>query len=381
MHVVYVFELGGIETFISQLYNGIDKDRIDLTLVVLSDKKLGVIDLLNSKDNLIIFKNTKKGLFSRFNLLKELADKIKNIKPDIIHTHHEHYVSLFVFIANKISRINAINVRTVHSGGSFYTLQKSLKCKAFLAIEKLTLLLFKVNLVSVSDGVHKNNLKHFSGLSNSITKIYNGIAIKDSQVSIGGDSELKSKYKNKNENSTSTIVTYVSRLNEGKNHIFLIDVWAQVVKHSPSSKLFLAGDGPLKGKIEEHINSLGLGDSVVLLGLINNVPELLAITDIGVFPSEYEGLSIALLEKFAKKIPVVASDIDAFRAVGTNYKDCVLVDLNSKDKFSKEIVNLIEDKVARKSVGKEAYKTALKYSIEKTITSYENLYFKLLIEK
>lgn len=373
MHIVYLFELGGIESFILQLCNNMDLDRYELYLVTLINERLGQVHLFNSSVNIISldFKQGDIRSFRGFSkTLNGLVNVIDTVKPDIIHSHHEHYVSFFIQLASKLSKQKIVNVRTVHSGGSFYAKQETLSDYIKLLIEKVTLKLFDVNLVAVSQAIYKNNIKYFGSIAKSNELIYNGVDInifdknKYSYVSrqlFGFDKD-------------AIVYVYVARLNPGKNHEFLISLWNRVVSLLPGAILVFAGDGPLRMDLKNKIIGSALERNIYMLGSIDNVPELLSVADIGVFPSQFEGMSISLLEKFAMQLPVVASDIEAFTNVANDKLDSFLIPLEDQNQFVNMLIKLGQDGPLRKEIGSKAYKTAVNYSLEKTILSYEKLY-------
>ena len=178
IHVVYIFELGGIETFILQLCNNMDFDKYENYVVTMTNENLGQIHLFDNRVNVINL-NIKQGKIKTFlgffETLNKLIKIIKDIQPNIIHTHHEHYVTFFIQLTSKLSKENIINIRTVHSGGSFYTSQENLSDKIKLFIEKLTFKLFDINLIAVSQAIHQNNLKYFGKLVKDNILIYNGV--------------------------------------------------------------------------------------------------------------------------------------------------------------------------------------------------------------
>ncbi|WP_429238434.1 glycosyltransferase family 4 protein [Aeromonas veronii] len=373
MHVVYLFELGGIESFILQLCNNMDLDRYELYLVTLINERLGQVHLFNSSVNIISldFKQGDIRSFRGFSkTLNGLVNVIDTVKPDIIHSHHEHYVSFFIQLASKLSKQKIVNVRTVHSGGSFYAKQETLSDYIKLLIEKVTLKLFDVNLVAVSQAIYKNNIKYFGSIAKSNELIYNGVDInifdknKYSYVSrqfFGFDKD-------------AIVYVYVARLNPGKNHEYLIDIWQQVINGLPQSVLVFAGDGPLRPALESKIKQAKLESHIYVLGSIDNVPELLAISDIGVFPSQFEGMSISLLEKFAMKLPVVASNIEAFTSVATDKFDVYLIPLDNKRQFVDTLIDVGENINLRHEIGRNAYNTAEEFSLEKMIENYGRYY-------
>lgn len=76
-----------------------------------------------------------------------------------------------------------------------------------------------------------------------------------------------------------------------------------------SRRLKIVGDGPLRSDLEERIQSLGLLDSVELLGESSDVPSILAAADGFVLASRWEGMPNALMEAMACGLPCVATRV------------------------------------------------------------------------
>jgi glycosyltransferase involved in cell wall biosynthesis len=105
------------------------------------------------------------------------------------------------------------------------------------------------------------------------------------------------------------VVGHVGRFCEPKNHDFLLDVGAELVKREPRTLLLLVGDGPLRPRIKSKIRRLGLEQRVKLLGVKSDVPRILrGAMDAFVFPSLYEGFPLALIEAQAAGLPCIVSD-------------------------------------------------------------------------
>lgn len=99
-------------------------------------------------------------------------------------------------------------------------------------------------------------------------------------------------------NAHKTInIIHVGRFNIQKNHKFLIEIYAALVKLNPNKyKLFLVGEGELKKEMEQLVHKSGLNNSVVFLGLRSDVGALLNGMDIFLFPSLFEGFPVSLVE-------------------------------------------------------------------------------------
>lgn len=100
----------------------------------------------------------------------------------------------------------------------------------------------------------------------------------------------------------------VARFQKQKNHLFLLEVFSQIIKLQPDAKLFLVGDGELKNAIEKKMDDLNLRNSVLLLGLRSDVNVLLQAMDVFLMPSLFEGLPVSLVEAQASGLHCVISD-------------------------------------------------------------------------
>ena len=70
------------------------------------------------------------------------------------------------------------------------------------------------------------------------------------------------------------VVGHVGRFHIEKNHAFLIEIFAETLKSYPKAKLVLAGDGPLRKRIERLVFEKGLRDHVLFLGIREDIPDL-----------------------------------------------------------------------------------------------------------
>ena len=105
---------------------------------------------------------------------------------------------------------------------------------------------------------------------------------------------------------TDVALVSVGEYTEDKNLLFTIKAMPKLPENY---KYFLCGEGHLREEYEKCIREHHLEKRVKLLGYRTDIPELLKSLDLYVFPSTSEGLSRALMEAMAAKIPVVCSRI------------------------------------------------------------------------
>jgi glycosyltransferase involved in cell wall biosynthesis len=108
--------------------------------------------------------------------------------------------------------------------------------------------------------------------------------------------------------SQDPIWGHVGLFRAQKNHTFLLEVFAASLQRHGPAHLLLVGDGPERPEIERRMRAMGLDDRVHLLGARPDVPALLGVMDVFVFPSLFEGLSLALVEAQAAGLRGVVSD-------------------------------------------------------------------------
>jgi glycosyltransferase involved in cell wall biosynthesis len=78
----------------------------------------------------------------------------------------------------------------------------------------------------------------------------------------------------------------------------------------PAARLLIAGDGPLRSKIEADLATRGLYDAVTFLGFTSRLPEAMAASDCLVMLSRAEGLATVLVHAAAAGLPFVSNDVD-----------------------------------------------------------------------
>lgn len=105
----------------------------------------------------------------------------------------------------------------------------------------------------------------------------------------------------------SFVVGNVARFEPQKNHSFLLDIFAELLKLRPDARLLLVGEGTLEGDIRRKAETLGIADKIVFTGVRSDVNELLQAMDAFVLPSHYEGLGIVNIEAQAAGLPCFVS--------------------------------------------------------------------------
>ncbi len=105
------------------------------------------------------------------------------------------------------------------------------------------------------------------------------------------------------------------RLTDQKNPLGLIDAFARVCERLPNAALVIAGDGPMRGAVEERARERAVADRLHLIGARNDLDRFYPMLDVFVLPSHYEGLPLALLEAMACARATVSTAVGQIPAV------------------------------------------------------------------
>lgn len=102
----------------------------------------------------------------------------------------------------------------------------------------------------------------------------------------------------------ATLLLSVGELNNNKNH-------ETVIKAIKGMDVYyiIAGIGEKKEYLQQLIDEQGMTERIKLLGFRKDVKDIYSASDIFVFPSFREGLSVALMEAMASGLPCVVSQI------------------------------------------------------------------------
>ncbi len=151
------------------------------------------------------------------------------------------------------------------------------------------------------------------------------------------------------------VVVTVGRQEYQKAHTHLIEAFALVAANRPDARLLIAGrEGHATAEIDALIERLGVGDIVTMLGHRDDVPDVMAASDLFVFPSLYEGLGGALIEAIGLGLPVVASDIPALREVVVEGENALLFPPGDVASLATAIGALLDDPERRTAFGQRS---------------------------
>lgn len=132
----------------------------------------------------------------------------------------------------------------------------------------------------------------------------------------------------------------------------------------PGATLAIAGDGPDRERLQRLVDDWTLGGSVTFLGQIDNqqMPAVLAATDVMVNPSLADNMPISVLEAYASGVPVVSTNVGGVPYIVDDGRTGLLVPPGDPARMADAILRLYADPELRESMVAEAARRSEGYT-------------------
>jgi glycosyltransferase involved in cell wall biosynthesis len=170
------------------------------------------------------------------------------------------------------------------------------------------------------------------------------------------------------------IIISVGRLVRAKGYDDLIEAFAILHRQDPRPVLVIAGGGRLFDTIKKKLAEKNLEDSIYCLGERNDIPQLLAASDIYAISSHREGLPVALLEAMMTGLPIVATSVGDIPHVVTP-EIGILVPPRRPDCLAEAFSDLVSAPEKARAMGQAAgLRARQEYSLEAWVEKLTSLY-------
>lgn len=354
-------DVGGIETYIFNLYKHIDKSKFEIYFLVNKNEQVYKFkELTNLGAKFIYIRNRRYNFCGYYNDLKNCY--IKN-NFDYIHFHTCKYSHISKYLlAFKNSKAKVI----IHSHQYRTKGFDNKKTKILDRLGRILISKYDAYYVACSELAYRYM---FDGFNNAINReeiiFNNGIDLTKFRY----DKLSKKRIQHELSISGKTVYGHVGRFSLQKNHEFLIDIFENIYEKDNNSVLILLGEGPLEKKIKEKVVDKGLEKQVLFLGNRDNVEEYMSAMDVLIFPSLYEGLGLALIEAQACDLVIFASS-DVIPATAKVSKLLNFISLKATAKEWSEII--LNCKIKKQNVHKEIQYNG--YDLNSSVKLVENFY-------
>ena len=369
-HVIASCASGGAEIFVKSLILSLNKEgnhKIELWVM----SRISDIDPSNNQkidfEKSFIKEIQDNGVFVRFmdkrpgkdfRMTKiRLREAYISFKPDIVHAHLE---SVTFHVCRALAKFKVPILQTIHSTYIRYPyIQRKYidkRIKGYIAISD------KVRSI-IENKVRMNDRKVFL--------IYNGVNLEKFQT--------KTRYIG----DKVTKIVAIGRLTKAKDHETLLNA-INILKAKLNCcdmvmpEVLIVGDGELRENIFSLACSLGIDNYVSFLGIRNDIPEILNNSDIYVMSSEWEGLSISLIEALASSIPIVATEAGSNNEIVINGVNGLLVPIKDPRALADGLYSLISDVDLRRKFSENAEQFINRFDIKTCALKHIQVYKALI---
>lgn len=353
--------MGGAEQLTALLLDGFKRLGHDVAAVSLFDVQGSHLEAFLQAQEIPLHCLRKRiGVDPR--ALIRLGQVVRQFQPDIVHSHG--YVLAYTLGPATLAGVPG-QVHTIHNVAGW---DMPWWGRPILSLAAL----IGVAPVAVSAEVARTAR---SANRTEALIIPNGIPVESYQSA----SRTRQRWRTENGfGQDDLLIVSVARLTRQKNHSLLLQAFARLMP-APDVQLVLVGDGPLKEELQREAATLGIVDQVRFLGVREDVPDILAASDIFALSSDAEGNPLALMEAMAAGLPVVATAVGGVPELLTNGRDGFVVSPGDPDALAAALSQLVGSSEQRQAMGQDAESKALAtFDIVHTVQSYVDLYEKLI---
>lgn len=337
---------GGIESYLMNLFENIDKDSFELELLSLGDWQL-TERLKRGGYRVVVFSDKRVNLGT----ISALGRYLKQHNLDLLVSQGT--------VANAYARAVSLiykvpNLVTVHSdqAGDY---QNVLVRSIYLLIEKMTRFPTK-NYIAVSNYLRERLVKN--GVpAGKIDVVYNGLDFP----------------KSTNKPHKRLVIGSVGRLHHVKGYDLLIEAFA--LMDNKRLRLKIAGSGGKYEDLKKLATSLGVSDRVEFVGFKKDIYEFLDTIDVYVQTSRSEGFGMSVIEAMSQALPVVVTPAGSLNEIVSDGKTGFV----SQDFSPKSIADALSRAVDNYELSKKAGEKAEEFvkrnfNIKSWIKNTEKIY-------
>ncbi|MBI1313759.1 glycosyltransferase [bacterium] len=359
-------DIGGAERALVKIATGLARERWTPSVICLSGRG-PLVEPLESAGIPVTCLGANR-VFSPGGLWKatvELTRELRRQQPRILQT--------FLFHANIAGRLAARWAEIPHVLSGIRVADRRGRWR--LVVDRWTENLVEKH-VCVSRGVADFCIRESGLTEEKVVIIPNGVDIgtyRDaepadlSEFGISADAE---------------VVLAVGRLDQQKDPLLLLSAVSQIAASRPNLHLLFAGDGPLRGRIEETARRLGLGDRVHLAGWRPEIPQLLKAASLLVLPSRWEGMPNVVLEAAAAGVPVIATRTEGMHEIIEPGRTGTLVKTGDVSGLAEEISTALRERSLPLQMAETLqHEVTERFTWDSVVAQYDRLYESLVVRR
>jgi glycosyltransferase EpsF len=383
LHLITWLHRGGLESWLLRMLEVIPRSLCQMDICCKGDEKGAWARLAEQLGAEVILNPLRP---SHVGYMRELKRIISRGKYDLVHNHLHTYSGIGVWEAHR-ARVPVITTFHATELAHEFSAANRSKLNSIPGLGLLRRVYSRLSVgyalrnsdmvTTVSNGVLDMLVDLAPGVRKKSRVLYHGVNF-PRELTTAEKSRLKRAFGLDHE---TPLVLHVGRFDEGKNHIGVISIFENILTNLPRAELLLVGDGPLRSWIESCIVERNLTKNVHLLGQRDDVPSIMQMCDLLLFPSLSEGFGLVPLEANAAGLPVVATAIPGLMEAIEHGAGAVLHEPSDTQRMADSAVRILTDReFARKLREAGLSRARAKFSLEANAMGLLQLYRECLAE-
>ncbi|HUV36312.1 MAG TPA: glycosyltransferase [Patescibacteria group bacterium] len=173
------------------------------------------------------------------------------------------------------------------------------------------------------------------------------------------------------------VVAIVAALRPEKNHEMFLRAAAEFRSRGGRGVFLVVGDGKEAGELHGLARELALGNAVRFMGARDDIPAILAASDVSVLCSHpiVETFPLSVLEAMACGIPVVVTAVGSIPEMITDGREGLMIPPGDVGALAEALLDLGRDTVLRDGMGKRARERVVsEFSEARMVAEYAALF-------
>jgi len=362
--VIGSLALGGAETQLVRLVNGLDRNRFLPSIICMSERGALVDSLATdvpviSADESKTTRPSRNRMVLAFQILAWLGGTIRDQRPHVVHAY---LPAAYVLGSLAASWVRVPLIIAGRRGLTLPDVYGTVRWRTLVMLANRVIDVHICNSKAVGNvAAEKEGVK-----PERIRIVYNGIDLPEPvpppALPPGWRSEGAS-------------AAMVANLIHYKGHRQALQAVAKVVKRHPSFVLVLMGEGPEREALTRLVEELGIGRQVIFAGTRPDAARLLRGFDFTLLGSSEEGFPNALMESMAVGVPVVSTSVGGVPELVEDGVHGRLVRFGDVDAMAGAMTWMIEHPDERREMGERARRhIADEFSTERMVSRTESVY-------
>ncbi len=380
VHVIYRLDVGGLENGLVNLVNRMPPDRYRHAIVCLAGYGAEFRKRIRREDVAVISLDKQPG--KDLGMYARLWRVLRDLRPALVHTRNLGTVDM-----QWVAWVAGVRARVHGEHGWEASDPQGMNPKS-LRIRRACRPLVQ-RYVPMSKDIAQWLVRAVGVEPARIRQLYSGVDAErfSPPVAVGDGSDPRAAVREALKPgffpADARVIGTVGRLDPVKNQISLLQALAALRREQPALagglRLVIAGDGPLRGSLEQSAADLGVADAVWFAGARSDTPDILRALDVFVLPSLNEGISNTILEAMASGLPVIAGRTGGNPELVQDGTTGALYDVGGPGELERVILAYLTNPALRTAHGEAGRARVVQnFSLTAMVQRYLDLYDELL---